>query len=88
MTGGGPAEPAAYLVERLREALAHDPRVAELGISVTVSGDAVLLTGYVATPERKAAVTEVVEPLLEGRTLHNGVTVATLAEVDTREELA
>lgn len=87
MTAGA-AEPAPYLVERVREALAHDPRVAELGISVTVNGDAVLLTGEVATPERKEAVTEVVEPLLDGRTLHNGVTVATLTEVDTTEELA
>lgn len=81
-------EPAPYLIERVREALAHDPRVAELGISVTVTGDAVLLTGDVATAERREAVAEVVEPLLEGRTLHNGVTVASLAEVDQREELA
>ena len=80
-------EPTAYLVERVREALAHDPRVSELGISVTVTGEAVLLTGDVATPERKAAVGEVVEPLLEGRTLHNGVTVASLTEVDTTEDL-
>jgi hypothetical protein len=81
-------EPTPYLIERVREALAHDPRVAELGISVAVTGDAVLLTGDVATAERREAVAEVVEPLLEGRTLHNGVTVASLAEVDQREELA
>ena len=81
-------EPAAYLVERVREALAHDSRVSELGISVTVTGDSVMLTGDVATPERKSAVAEVVEPLLEGRTLHNAVTVATMTEVDAKEELA
>ena len=84
----GHAEPTVYLVERVREALAHDPRVAELGIAVTVSGDSVLLTGDVATPERKAVVSEVVEPLVEGRTLHNSVTVASLAEVDVEENLA
>jgi hypothetical protein len=80
-------EPDAYLVARVREALAHDPRVAELGISVTVAGDSVLLTGEVATPERKAAVTEVVQPLLEGRRLSNGVTVANLAETGTEETI-
>ncbi len=80
-------EPAAYLVERIREALAHDARVAELGISVAVVGDKVLVTGEVATPERRAAVAEVVTPLLDGRQLHNGVTVTTLTESADREVL-
>ena len=80
-------EPEAYLVERVREALAHDPRVAELGIRVRVAGDTVLLTGDVATPERKEAVSEVVAPLLEGRRLENGLTVATLDETDTEETI-
>ncbi len=77
--------PEVYLVERVRQALAHDPRVAELGISVTVVGDKVLLSGEVATQERKAAAAEVAQPLLEGRILHNGLTVATLAETETQE---
>ncbi len=81
-------EPEAYLVERVREALAHDPRVSELGISVRVAGDRVLLTGDVATPERKAAATDVVAPLLGGRTLENGLTVANLAETDAEETIA
>jgi osmotically-inducible protein OsmY len=81
------AEPVAYFVERVREALAHDPRVSELGICVTVAGDHVLLTGDVATAERKSAVAEVVGPLLGGRTLENAVTVASLGEVDTGEDI-
>ncbi len=81
-------EPEAYLVERVREALAHDPRVAQLGISVRVLGDRVLLTGDVATPERKAAAGEVVRPLLEGRALENGLTVTTLAETNDEEQIA
>lgn len=81
------AEPDAYLVARIREALAHDPRVAELGVSVTVAGENVLLTGNVATAERKAAVGEIVGPLVGDRVLHNGVTVAMLSEVDAKETL-
>jgi len=80
-------EPQAYVAERIRDALAHDERVAELGISVSVSGDRVFLTGDVATDERKTAVGEVVTPLLEGRSLHNAVTVASLSEPEGREEI-
>ncbi|MGH9223871.1 MAG: BON domain-containing protein [Acidimicrobiales bacterium] len=79
--------PDEYLSERIRDALAHDDRVAELGISVSVSGDRVFLTGDVATDERKAAVAEVVRPLLEGRSLHNAVTVASLSEPEGREQI-
>jgi osmotically-inducible protein OsmY len=78
-------EPDAYLVARIREALAHDPRLAELGVSVTVAGDNVLLTGNVATAERRAAVDEIVAPLVGDRTVHNGVTVADLSEADAQE---
>ena len=81
------AEPQAYVAERIRDALAHDDRVAELGLSVSVSGDRVFLTGDVATDERKTAVGEVVTPLLEGRSLHNAVTVASLSEPEGREEI-
>ena len=79
-------EPEPYLAERIRDALACDG-VAELGISVSVSGDRVLLTGDVATAERKQAVTEAAAPLVEGRTLHNAVTVAHLTEPEEREEI-
>ncbi len=78
------AEPDAYVIERIREALAHDPRVSELGVSVTLTGDKVLLRGEVATPERKAAAGEVVTGLVVGRTVHNGLTVA--APVEAAEE--
>jgi osmotically-inducible protein OsmY len=81
-------EPDAYLVERIREALAHDPRVSELGICVTVAGGKILLSGEVATPERKAAATEVAEPLAEGRAVHNALAVSALTEPADREWLA
>ena len=80
-------EPQPYVAGRIREALAHDDRVAELGIAVDVSDDEVKLTGDVATPERKTAVAEVVEPLLEGRHLENAVTVATPTEPEGQEEI-
>ena len=76
------AEPDAYLAERIREALAHDPNVAELGISVRVAPAMVFLTGDVGTVERRDAVGAVVAALAEGRTVRNGLTVVAVTEID------
>ena len=88
MTASAADRPDAYLVEHIRDALAHDPRVSQPGISVTVAGDKILLSGEVATPERKTAATEVAEPLAEGRAVHNALTVSALSEPPDREDLA
>jgi osmotically-inducible protein OsmY len=80
-------QPDAYVVERIREALAHDSRVAELGIAVTVAADEVVLTGDVANESRKAVVTAVVAPLTEGRKLHNRLTVCSWSVTDAEETI-
>jgi osmotically-inducible protein OsmY len=80
-------EPDAYLTERIREALAHDPRIAELGIAVSVSGDHVLVSGNVATADRRSTVNEVVGPLLGDRVLHNAVTVSPISESSGEEAI-
>ncbi|WP_367129754.1 BON domain-containing protein [Saccharothrix sp. HUAS TT1] len=49
-----------YLSARLRQALAEDPRTTELGVRVTVRGDTVLLSGDVASPERRAELEAVI----------------------------
>lgn len=53
--------PDAYLAEQVRDALALDPRLHELGIRVTVlaARRRVVLAGVVATPERRAWALEV-----------------------------
>jgi len=63
--------PDDYLVAHAAEALAGDPRTAELELDVTVDGREVVLTGTVATPERQAAVAEVVARALPGREVRN-----------------
>jgi hypothetical protein len=45
--------------------------VASLGIEVDIRGKDVFLSGDVGTPERHAAVAEVVGELLPGYTIHN-----------------
>ena len=68
--------PDEYLIAHANEALATDPRTAELELDVSVDGREVVLTGTVATPERQAAVAEVVAKALPGREVRNLTSVA------------
>jgi hypothetical protein len=68
-TGAG--VPDEYLVAHACEALAADPRTAELELDVSVDGREVIVAGTVATPERQAAVGEVVAKALPGREVRN-----------------
>lgn len=71
-------EPDDYRVEHLREALASDDRVSELGLVITLRGHRVFVAGVVSTPERQAAVVEVVQELLPDAEVHNETTVVVL----------
>jgi osmotically-inducible protein OsmY len=79
--------PTQYLVAKLREALAHDPRVAALDIHVRIVGNDVFLTGAVATAPRRDAVEAVVRDLEPGLTLHNQLDLLTADAPSGREEI-
>jgi osmotically-inducible protein OsmY len=68
-TGAG--VPDEYLVAHANEALAADPRTAELELDVSIDGREVIVSGTVATPERQAAVAEAVAKALPGREVRN-----------------
>jgi predicted nucleotidyltransferase len=68
---GTGAEPDEYLVAHAHDALVRDPRTAELELDVAVDGGVVVLSGVVATPERQAAVGEVVAQALPDREVRN-----------------
>lgn len=72
-------QPPEYAVAHVREALATDPRVNELNLEVTIHGEKVFVTGVVATVQRRAAVTLVIEELLPGMDVHNETDVAQVA---------
>lgn len=77
-----------YLAQHVREALAHDPRVADLGISVRVEPGAVRLSGQVATEERREAVAVVAREALDtGHQVHNDVTVTACDEPNDVENV-
>ena len=64
-----------YLAVEIQEALARDPRLAELHLDVAVVGGAVHITGEVATIERRDAVLDLVRSRFGGRDVHCHVTV-------------
>jgi len=80
--------PDAYLGERIRNALAQDPRVNELGIQVTLVGTRVFVTGSVATHERRDCVAIVIAEQFPDLELHNDVTVQSVERAPGRETLA
>ena len=63
-------------------ALARDPRVHELGISITVLAEqrCVWLEGVVATPGRREQIARVLRELLPGFEIRNDVSVGSMAE--------
>jgi osmotically-inducible protein OsmY len=73
-------EPEDYAVQRLRDTLATDERVAEMGVQVHVVAGKVFLTGQVATPERQQAVGTVAGEVLPGYEVHNETVVTVLAD--------
>jgi predicted nucleotidyltransferase len=83
----GQAEPAAYLVGRVQERLAQDPRTAELEVDVRLDGDVVVLSGTVATQERQAALADVVAGAVPGHQVRNLTTAGIPAAPPTVEHL-
>jgi osmotically-inducible protein OsmY len=81
------SEPESYLLAHLQEAFATDPRVNQLDVKVTVTGDKVFLTGRVATEQRREAVAEVAAELLPDYEVHNQTRVYDLSPAPEAEPL-
>lgn len=75
---GGVGEPGPAQAQEVRDLLLGDARVRDLDIGVELYGDTVLLTGEVATEERRALLTEVATELLPARRVDNRTTVRRL----------
>ena len=78
--GDRPRDLDPYLIEHVRDALAHDPRVGELDLSVEIDEETVVLTGTVASPDRQEAVGEVARDLLPDHQVRNETAVAEFDE--------
>ena len=87
-TGNAPNEPRHYIVQRVREALAHDGRTNELDLTVSVNGEKVFITGSVPTPERRDAIGVVAREVLPEHEVHNHVALYETTEPTDGEELS
>jgi osmotically-inducible protein OsmY len=81
------AEADSYLVAHIREAIAADPAIGELGVRVRVSGDRIFLTGSVSTVERRDAITRLVRGLAGSLDVRNDIAVETPAPAGEEEKL-
>jgi osmotically-inducible protein OsmY len=75
-TGHHPPEPVEYVVARIKEALAHDGRVAALDVEVTIADRVVILEGTVPTEQRRHACTELVRTVVQDSVVDNRLVVA------------
>jgi osmotically-inducible protein OsmY len=82
-----PREPEHYAGERLREALAADPRVSDLSVQVHIVAGNVFVTGSVPTQERLDAVSEIASRVLPDHVVHNDLSLITLSEAPAVEHL-
>lgn len=76
-----------YLEARIERRLAEDPDTAELGVRVAVHGDAVHLTGDVASEERRAHLVEVARAEAGGLALRDDLRVTGAEAPVTVEDL-
>ena len=80
--------PMQYVVARVRDALAHDDRVAALDIQVRIVGSDMFLTGTVSSDPRRAAVEDVVRGEVPDLTIHNQLDVLPVDAPTGREEIS
>jgi osmotically-inducible protein OsmY len=80
-------EPAQYVAARLHRVLAEDPRTAEQGVRVTVRGQQVMVSGDVASAQRRAELERVLREAAPDMVVHNDVRVVRAGEPIDREEL-
>ena len=78
-------ERTPYDAEHIRDALIHDPRVNELDVHVRLVSDTLVVTGNVASEQRRDAITQVVAELAPDVALRNDVSVTDLSAPSGQE---
>jgi len=87
MTSDEEHRPPEYEAARVRRALAEDPRTAELGIRITVRGDAILLAGDVECEHRREEIDTVLRETAGDMRVFNDIRVTEVGAPVSREEL-
>jgi osmotically-inducible protein OsmY len=80
-------QPPEYQAARVSRALAEDDRTAELGIRVSVRGDAIMLSGDVTCEHRRHDIEQVLHEVAADMRVHNDIRVTEVGEPTCVEEL-
>jgi hypothetical protein len=78
-------ELSTYDTEHLRDALISDPRVSELDLHVRMVNARLVVTGNVASAQRRDAITEVIGELAPDVEVRNDVSVTDLSAPSGQE---
>lgn len=81
------SRPPKYLAQRLRDAIAADPRTGELGLEVVVAADGLTIRGVVTSEERRLAIAAVAEETVPGTEVRNETTVKEVHEPRGEESI-
>lgn len=81
------ADAPEYLIARIQEALATDPRTGELELDVRIAGGRIFLTGTVSTQERCGAVEVVVREIAPGYQVSNELSCLEVPDPGPEESL-
>jgi len=76
-----------YLIGKLQDALATDPRVNLLDVKINVCGGKIHLTGEALTEERRNAVADVVSEVAPDVEVRNEIIVFQLQQVSAPEAI-
>lgn len=81
-----PDEPLdGYDAEHIREQLIADPRTSALDVQVRLAAGALVLTGNVASEERRSTIADVVAELAPDVEIRNDLSVTQMTEPDGQE---
>ncbi|HYY44952.1 MAG TPA: BON domain-containing protein [Actinomycetota bacterium] len=80
-------EPEEYIIARVREALATDPRVSEPGLEVDIRLGTVFVRGEVPSETVRAAISEVAAETSAGVPVRNETAVRNPSDKTTEEDL-
>lgn len=81
-------QPESHRMQSLRDRLRNDHRVCDVDVDIAEYEGTILITGEVATRERREALTEVVSELMPGRRIENRTKVRTLGNSVDVEEMS
>lgn len=81
-------EPHHYVIGRIQQALAVDPRAGELGVRVQIASGRIMLSGVVPSEQVREAVAIVAAEQAEGYEIINATSIAVRPDGEEVETLA